>query len=356
MSIVVDSIIWYNDNIQYKEAVVMRQSKLMLSESLKTLEAAITKTESVQATNISITDITEIDTGVRFILPNNTFSIKARDEYARKSLIAKNRVAAVIMLPTRLLDNTKLALVMLVLGNASGSVYMVDARRCFTVSAEHKQKYTLSEENIQDIAVACTTETKISKLVNVETIESLNYNLYPCNYIDLTIHTENSVNLNSVVKRVICGMELSIPEMKSIVTNEITEYRCLNTINIGNVTSAMQLPYIKMQDHYAPYIIPNHSLIITKRGDQSRIMVSHFDNVNVIATGTMYVLELDTDKINPEFLKVYLNSEAGQYQLDKCKYGTTLAILNLDALLNVKIPDIPMSQQKMIADMFSVTC
>lgn len=129
MSIVVDSIIWYNDNIQYKEAVVMRQSKLMLSESLKTLEAAITKTESVQATNISITDITEIDTGVRFILPNNTFSIKTCDEDARKSLIAKNRVAAVVMLPTRLLDNTKLALVMLVLGNASGSVYMVDARR-----------------------------------------------------------------------------------------------------------------------------------------------------------------------------------------------------------------------------------
>ena len=52
----------------------------------------------------------------------------------------------------------------------------------------------------------------------------------------------------------------------------------------------------------------------------------------ILANGNLYVIELDEDKINPYFLKAYLESENGKAALSRVAVGATLLNLPVEGL------------------------
>ena len=71
-----------------------------------------------------------------------------------------------------------------------------------------------------------------------------------------------------------------------------------------------------------------------------------------MANGNLYVIELDEDKINPYFLKAYLESENGKAALSRVAVGATLLNLPVEGLKKVIIPLPDLESQKKIADQY----
>ena len=71
-----------------------------------------------------------------------------------------------------------------------------------------------------------------------------------------------------------------------------------------------------------------------------------------LANGNLYVIELDEDKINPYFLKAYLESENGKAALSRVAVGATLLNLPVEGLKKVIIPLPDLESQKKIAEQY----
>ena len=72
----------------------------------------------------------------------------------------------------------------------------------------------------------------------------------------------------------------------------------------------------------------------------------------ILANGNLYVIELDEDKINPYFLKAYLESENGKAALSRVAVGATLLNLPVEGLKKITIPLPDLKSQKIIADKY----
>ena len=74
---------------------------------------------------------------------------------------------------------------------------------------------------------------------------------------------------------------------------------------------------------------------------------------DVIASGNLYVITLDSEKVNPFYVMLYLNSKLGLQQLMmKCTTGILANIAKAD-LESVKIPMIPRSEQDELVEKYS---
>ena len=66
----------------------------------------------------------------------------------------------------------------------------------------------------------------------------------------------------------------------------------------------------------------------------------------------MYIIELDEEKVNPYFIKAFLESEHGIASLKKITVGATIPNIAVEALKKMKVPVPSMDIQKNIADKY----
>lgn len=75
-----------------------------------------------------------------------------------------------------------------------------------------------------------------------------------------------------------------------------------------------------------------------------------FDNEekNVIAASSLFILRIKNDNVIPQYLSIYLNSEAGQNSIQKILTGSSIKTVLKSALENLSIPIPSLTVQKMI--------
>jgi type I restriction enzyme M protein len=76
--------------------------------------------------------------------------------------------------------------------------------------------------------------------------------------------------------------------------------------------------------------------------------------VRYVASGTMIVIRLDKDKLDPYFLKAYLDSELGRHQIKSItkKQMSNLNLLTINDLNQLKIPKLSIEEQLRIAKIY----
>lgn len=101
------------------------------------------------------------------------------------------------------------------------------------------------------------------------------------------------------------------------------------------------------------YCIKNNSLVISKNGVPVKIAVASVEEGRkILANGNLYVIELDEAKVNPYFLKAYLESENGTIALSRVTVGATLPNIPVDGLKKIMIPCPDMSVQNEVAEKY----
>ena len=158
----------------------------------------------------------------------------------------------------------------------------------------------------------------------------------------------------TVIKNITRGAQIKASVLDEIVSDEPTNMQYLMLANLQDGIISDELPYLKgIDSKYEKYCIKNGSLVISKNASPVKMaIVSVQEGNKILANGNLYVIELDKDKINPYFLKAYLESESGKAALSRVAVGATLLNLPVEGLKKVIIPLPDLESQKKIADQY----
>jgi len=74
--------------------------------------------------------------------------------------------------------------------------------------------------------------------------------------------------------------------------------------------------------------------------------------VGYVIPSQFSVIRLNTDKILPEFLAIYLNGSKVKKKIAKQQFGATIPVIKNSFLQNLKIKDLALETQRAIVDMY----
>lgn len=269
----------------------------------------------------------------------------------REKIVKKGFVEAVIALPSNLYLNTGIACSLLVLSRNNKNIRMIDATEMVSVG---RRQNVLSDENVSKIIELLNTDDDNSKLISVKEVAENEYTLNPLRYLQKDMVIKNGVPFESVIKNITRGAQIKATILDEIVSDEPTNMQYLMLANLQDGIISDDLPYLKEMDpKYEKYCIKNGSLVISKNVSPVKMAIASVKEGNkILANGNLYVIELDEDKINPYFLKAYLESENGKAALSRVAVGATLLNLPVEGLKKITIPLPDLKSQKIVADKY----
>ncbi|MBO5377598.1 MAG: N-6 DNA methylase [Ruminiclostridium sp.] len=270
----------------------------------------------------------------------------------RKYFIDNGYINTIIALPTGMFETTRISTILIVFSHNNQSVRFVDARQICTKGRRYN---TFSKENIDEIINLCSNDDKLSKLVSKNEIIDKDYNLDPNTYFEAEINIPHGTMFETVIKNITRGAQLTANQLDELSSNEPTEYQYLMLSDIRNGQIAEDLSYITtIENNLLKYCIKDKSIIISKSAAPIKTAVASVsEKVNLLATGNLYVVEVDTDKINPYFLKSFLDSDVGILSLKSICAGTTIPNIPIESLKKMIIPVPSMDVQNTIAEKYT---
>lgn len=283
----------------------------------------------------------------------------------RSNIISYDVIEAVIALPGGLYDHTIIPS-NLILFNKNKSA--AQKNKILFVNAEDmateltKRKKTLSSKTIEKIVkVVSNLESvpEFSKLVSLEEIQK--GNLSPNQYI-----TTNDMEVTDFGE-----VEFSIEALRNVKTSPLEElvtfFRGYNASSKDESENGLY-KFLKISDvqdgkinwdNLSRYNIENNAklsahqlhkgdVIISIRGQNIKVAEIPVEEENLLLSQNFMGLRCN-DKLNPTYLKMYLESPVAQYVLSKKVVGSVIPTLNKNDLCQLEIPMKSLEEQEEIA-------
>ncbi len=276
-----------------------------------------------------------------------------RDTMARRIFAEQGYIESVILLPKALYINTGIPTAMVVFDKSHAAGYrdilVVDAS---DLGTSERRLTKLSDEDIDVIVEAASGETSISRYVSCAELADNNFDLSASRYVEREDGIRNGVMLYTVAKRITRGAGLTAGKLDELITSEPTSYQYLSLVDIspeGIISN--NLKYISdVEPRLRRYCIKNHDLIIAKNSKPYKIAVAEVaDDIVLLANGSVFIITLDETKVNPYFIKAFLESPQGQAELNSITKGSIMPCIIIEGLRDLIIPLLPMNEQEEIA-------
>ncbi|MDD2629614.1 MAG: N-6 DNA methylase [Limnochordia bacterium] len=292
--------------------------------------------------------------GRTVILMTNTGTWNKPDEQLRKSLVENGVVEGVVLLPAGLLSCTGISLTMLVLSQNNTEIRMVDALDIYT---EGRRQNSLEPTNVEKIVNAYYNDTDISRKVTASEIAEQEYILNPQRYIDIDVGITDGISLGKLCLSISRGAMIRSGELDNLMSAEETNYRYLMLQDIQDGTiSPNLLSLIGVEERYRRHCINDRDLVVSKIAPFKVAMAHIKEGQTILASGNLYFIKLDETKVNPVFVEVFLQSEAGMAQLNRLAKGSAVRNISIQDLKRIQIPNIPKTQQDLIAEEYENLC
>ena len=275
------------------------------------------------------------------------------DKDTREELLRKQKIKAVITLPPKMFTFTSVNLVMVIFENNSycnEGVRLVDASKLCT---NQRRQNVFTQEHIDAIIDALDTDSDYSKFVSFETLKDNNFILSPERYLVAHDDDEDGEPLGNIVS---FGRSVMIKavELDKLDTAKDTGkfYMRLSEIKDGVISESLpHLTHIEEKDMKS--ILVDKDIILSRNGAPFKIAMYHAkDDEEVLPVGNLYILKANEEKVNPIYLKAYLESSKGIAKLTSCLTGITIQIISLESLKKVRIPLPPIDEQNKIAEKY----
>ena len=99
------------------------------------------------------------------------------------------------------------------------------------------------------------------------------------------------------------------------------------------------------------YLLRDGDIVISARGDKiKKCLVNIGYDERIIANGSINVIRADQNRLNPLYLKTFLDSEKGNISLNNIKSGVTIPSINVGELQKMIVPCPSMEEQRKITD------
>ena len=270
------------------------------------------------------------------------------DKPIRETFVKNGKVKAVIKLPAKLFPNTSIPVAMIVFGYNEGRIRFIDATNEYV---EGRRQNSLNAKNIATIIDALNTDSSISKLVSIEEIAENQFSFDPTRYNEVVEEIVDGVPFETIIKSITRGAPLAARDLDDIASVLPTDYQYMMLANIKNGIIDKELPYLKeIPPRFEKYCIHKGNLLLSKNGYPFKVAVAEPpEDKTVLANGNLYVIELDTEKVDPYYVKAFLESDQGIVQLKRITVGATIPNIGVNQLNTIQIPLIPIEEQHKMA-------
>ena len=268
------------------------------------------------------------------------------DREIRKRLIDLGYIEAIIDLPNKVMHYTNIDICLIVISKRSKdkNIKLINLKDCFI----KKGKY-----NEIDIEKAKKTFKENSNVIGYKEIITNNYSLNSNTYTG-KVEINNGKTLAEVTEDVFRGYQITSSEInKMLVDNdENMNYKVLEISNInddGEIDTNLKKINSKGKN-LNRYLLKDGDILISARGEKiKKCLIKVKEKEYIIANGSINVIRVNREKINPLFLKMFLDSEKGTITLNNIKSGVTIPSINVGELNKIIItcPSIE-EQNKMI--------
>lgn len=302
------------------------------------------------------------DTGRAVVLlPEGSLSSQTSGSIAaRNFMVESGNLDCVVRLPERMLERTGINVSLLVFSKKEKREYvkMVDAselgvkgRRFNTIAPEDVNKIVDAVYGFADWSGWGVEHTK---QVSVDEILENGCILSAARYFssgDLP-EIEDAVKFGEIVDDIERGAAIGSKDLDDLVSHDAGACYYLSPGNIVNGVISDDLTGMKEIPKGAPVLKPG-DLVLLRTGapNKAAVFEGNFDKP-VIASSNLFICRLNQDKINPWFLKAFLESEDGERMLGSIAVGTAIRSISRKALEGLSVPCPPMEKQNAIANAY----
>lgn len=281
--------------------------------------------------------------GKTAVLMYNQVLFREQDHAIREKIISEGWLEAIIALPEKLFPSTAIPFTLLIFSENNETVRMVDASE---ISTRDQKKNILTNKNIQEIVAAYKQENEISKHLTYEDFEKQEFILTPIRYFGFIPDASKMTPIDDLTRSINRGAMISRKELDTMTTTKETGIKYLKIQDIENASINKNLPNLKNVDEkYHNYFLEEGNLVISKSSPYKIARVENPKNTKILATGNLYYIEIDEDKVNPTFIEMYLKSDEGQAQLERLSTGSVIETISIKNLKTILIPNLSREEQ-----------
>ena len=269
----------------------------------------------------------------------------------RNKLVSSGWLEGIIELPAGSLSFTGIKVYMLIFSKNNKEVKFVDASN--VIGVENKRYVNL------ELPVKTIEEMYFSKYVKTKPIEELIDipNLCPSTIILDVKKLENGVELRELAE-VFIGNQytLGVFESKDLISDKKTGYRILTSSDIENgMVRWESLRSIDMKDNkFDKFAVQYGDVVVTSKSSKVKTVVVDIEpKEKILVTGGMLIVRPQLDKLNPTYLKMFLDSDLGQLALKSIQKGTVIVTVTASGLSTIEIPMIDINKQQEKAERYN---
>ena len=284
---------------------------------------------------------------IAVVSPRTLFS--EDDKEFRNKLIESGRLEGIIELPSGAVNFTGIKLVMLIFSHDNKEIKILDATE-FVNKNKKQFRNEMDVERIYDAYMASNCHKyNVKELINQR-------NLLPSNIRIGEIEIANGVELGEMAE-VFTGSQYTLRNFEDMFSKETTGYRILTSSDIDNgLVDWKKLQSIKYEDtKFDKFAVKKGDVVVTSKSSKVKTVVVDIEpKEKILVTGGMIIVRPDINKLNPTYLKMFLDSNLGQTSLKQIQKGTTIITINSKDLKNILVPMVSIAEQNKKAENFNL--
>lgn len=286
--------------------------------------------------------------GTAVVIITNGATINGGDANARRYFVENGMVRASVALPAKLSPDSNVNFTLLVLGKNNGPIRLVDATDLGTPG---RRTNTLSDGAISEIEARLSHDGDMSRLASRKEFAARDYSLYAPRYLGKGPELVNPTHLGDLTVSIERGASIRAADLDELSTQENTGLYFLRLADISDGSFSDDLQRLKSVDLSSErQWLRSGDLVLSKSGAPFKVAVADVpDGSTVLASGNLYIIRLDTERVDPYFVAAFLASEDGKRSLECMVVGTTIPSLPLRNLRNVQVPVPDMDTQRRVA-------
>lgn len=286
------------------------------------------------------------------IMKNGT-TWNSTDKKIREYFVENGLIEATVLLPAKLFPGTSIATTLVIFSHGNTNIKMIDAVENFT---KEGRRNVLSDNDISDILDLLQNDGKNSITISIKEIAENDYIINASRYLEKAPEIKDGVEIESIVKSITRGAQLRASDFDENKSNEPTDYKyiMLSNINDGDIYFTDNQYLKDIQPNLKKFCVRNNSIVLTKTGsaDFKSAVVQVAEDTEILATGNMFILEIDETKANPYYVQALFDSELGRALFKSIYVGSAIPTISLEKLRKLEIPLPSPEEQNIIGEKY----
>ena len=286
------------------------------------------------------------------VMANGT-TWNSTDKKIREYFIENGLIEATVLLPAKLFPGISIATTLVIFSHGNTNIKMIDAVENFT---KEGRRNVLSDNDISDILDLLQKDCKNSITISIKEIAENDYIINASRYLEKAPEIKDGVAIAGIVKSITRGAQLRASDLDENKSDEPTDYRyiMLSNINDGDIYFTDNQYLKDIQPNLKKFCVSNNSIVLTKTGspDFKSAVVQVAEDTEILATGNMFILEIDETKANPYYVQALFDSELGRALFKSIYVGSVIPTISLEKLRKLEIPLPSLEEQNIIGEKY----